>query len=448
MSALRSNVLFISAGILAFSAFPAAAQLIRWPDVANPDTKPVYDMARPDYDAPGIILGSFALKPSLSNSISYNDNIFASRIHKADDLVNATAEEFEFTSLWSRHYLDVDLRSDQQFYADHAREDANSYEAQLQGRVDISATSSFELDAIGAQLPEQRADLIAIKNGERPLYNQWEVAGTYLEKFDRLVEQFRLGINQIAFIYPEEVYQSHVDKIIGDRVSLDNGGALVPFLEVGYVRNDQIYHPSRQSFENLTGLAGVHAHISELLDAEFAAGVLRETYRNPDFHALVRPVVYGNLLWNVLPLTSVIASLFYDYSGVESFCNSGLVCQIGPEGNVEPVTDPHSAVGPLFQTHRSTLQKAGIQLSVEHEIWHDFLADAGVEYDHNLFDLNNLIDNYFVFNAGVRYLVNRYAELQVSYQHRDRLANLPNDFTFNTGPYIENIATLTIKVQL
>jgi hypothetical protein len=433
---------------VAFFPGPVAAQLIRWPNVENPDLKPVYEMARPDYDAPGIGLDAFLLKPSLSNSVSYNDNIFASDVHKADDIVDTTSEEFEFTSLWPSDYLDIDLRSDQEFYVDHPGEDANSYEAHLEGRLDLSPTSSLELDAVGAQLPEQRADLVAIRNGKRPLYNEWESAVTYSDRIGKVIEQFRLAINQIAFIYPEEVYQSHTDKIIGDRVSLDEGGPLAPFLEVSYVRNDQVYHPSRQSFQNLTALAGIHAHISELIDAEFATGVLRETFRNPDFRPLVRPVVYGNLLWNIEPLTSVIASLLYDYSGVESFCNSGLVCQIGSDGNIEPVTDPHSAVGALFQTHRSTLQKAGLKLGIEHEIWHDLLGETGVEYDHNVFDLNNLIDDYFVFDIGLRYLVNRYAELQLSYQHRDRLANLPHDVTFNTGPYNENIAIVTIKAQL
>src|SRR5215467_2490771 len=154
--------------MLALFAGPAAAQIIQWPGIVNPDTKPVYEMARPDYDAPGTPLGSFMLRPAFTDDISYNDNIFASDIHKAGDLVNTTGEELDFNSLWSRHYLEFDLHAGQQIYADHPRENANSYEAHLEGRVDISETSSLELDAVGAQLPEQRADLVAIRSGKRP----------------------------------------------------------------------------------------------------------------------------------------------------------------------------------------------------------------------------------------------------------------------------------------
>jgi hypothetical protein len=434
--------------ITAIVAVPARAQLIDWPPVNPPDLKPIYQILRPGYDPTGIDLGGFLLKPMVSETVAYNDNIFASNVHKADDVVSTTSEEMTFESQWSRHFLNIHFRTDEQIYAMHPQEDANTYLANMAGRFEISPTSFVEIDGVGGQLPEQRANPVALHpGGERPIFNLWAGSLTYYQRIDQFVDQFRIAINQNAFIFPQEVYQSNIDEIIGDRVSLDRGYALIPFVEVGYDINVQAYHPSRQSFENLTGSIGVHAHLMTVLDGEFAAGVRRETYVNPDFHTLVRPVIYGKLLWDVTPLTSIDGTLTFDYSGVESFCNSGLVCQISATGNVEPVVPQQPPGGALFETHRSTLQKAGIRLNVEHEIWHNLLGEISVEYDHDVFDLNNLVDNYYTAICNLRYLINRYSEFQISYEYRDRTASLPNDFTFNTGPFKENIISLTLKLQ-
>ena len=210
--------------------------------------------------------------------------------------------------------------------------------------------------------------------------------------------------------------------------------------------NSQVFHPELQNFRNLTGLVGVQSHIDEVLDAELSAGILRESYRNPLFQTLLGPIVKGTLLWNVTPLTSIIGNVLFDYSGVESFCNTGLICQIDLSGNKEPVDSANPSGLPIFVTHRSSVQRQISELSVQHEIWHDVLAEVETGYQHYAFDFNGLTDNYYILGGNMRYLVNNYSEIQASYEYRARSANQPQDYSFNTGPFREN--TFSIKVIL
>jgi hypothetical protein len=427
---------------------PANAQLLNWAPQTPPDTVPVYELPRPDYDPPGYVRDSFLFKPSVSDSVGYDSNIFASDVYHVGDAVNTSSEEVTMASQWSHDSLDLDLRTDQQIFGTQHQENANSYYAAGAGRLDLTDGSFLELDGLGSQQPDQRANASTLRTLQRPIYNNWNGTLSYFQRLGDFVEQFEVGVNQIAYLYADEIYLSYVAKKIGDRVSYDQGGQFIPFVEINYLVNDQVFQPQNQSFRNLTALVGFDAHISTVLDADLAVGALQETFLNPDFNNLTRPIATGHLLWNVTPLTSVIASVEQTYVGVESFCNTGLFCQITPDGNKLPLVQPVFPGEVLFQTHRSTVAKTIAILNVEHEIWHGILGGAGAEYEHDVFDFDNLDDNLYELRANLRYLVNQNAQIQLDYEYRYRSANFPTDFTFNTGPFREGITSLTLKLAM
>lgn len=306
----------------------------------------------------------------------------------------------------------------------------------------------MQVYGVGGQIPEQRADLVALfPTGNRPVYNLWGGSITYTQILGPLVEQFRVAMDQIAFIYAADVFASHQDRLLANRVTLDGRTLLNPFIEVGYLRNDQLFHPFDQSFQNLSILAGLHGFEDTVIDAELAAGLQRETYTNPLFHPLVAPVVYAKFIWEFLPLTSLAGTVAYANSGVESFCNAAPLCEVLDTGVIEPVPSTGPGGNAFFTTHRSTLLKFNSRVLLQHEIWHDFMAEAGVEYDRYNFSLNNLIDSDTVLTTGLRYLINRYAEARVNYFHRGRAANFPFDYTYNTGPYAEDQIAISVKLQ-
>ncbi len=428
------------------AAVPAQAQGLNWLRVTPPDTVPVYRLPRQFYDPPGITVGDFVVKPISTETASYDDNIVASQIHTTYDYVNTTSEEVIAESQWSRDYLNLDLRSDQEVYLLHPQEDANTYVARLTGRLDIDASSYLQLDGVGGQIPQVRAELVALRTSRRPTYNDWGGTLTYFTRGNTLIEQFQVGVSQNAYIFPEEVAQSYVAKMIGDRINLDLNSPFSPFIEFGYVRNDQAFNPDRQSYRNLTALVGTQYHLSTVVDASVEAGILRQNYTNVDFRTLVRPVATATLLWNVTPLTSITGTLQRTYIGIETFCDSTKhTCGISPNGTVGPEGSLPLPPISLYNTHRSVLEETTLQLKVEHEVWHNILASVGVGYGRGIFDLNNLVDDTYSASANMRYLINRYAEFQFNYLHNLRTANLPFDYTFNSGPFAENIVSVSLK---
>ena len=180
--------------ILGVACSSAQAQVIPWPTIAANPNKPLYEQPRPDYDATGIDLGSFLFKPSVFESVSYDDDIFASEIHPANDWINTTGEEFDFSSEWSRHFLSVDLQSDQQVYTQHPQESANTYLGTIVGRYELSSDAYIELDGNGGQKPQERGSEEAFQPaGHRPIYNIWAGNLTYVQRLGQFVNEFRVA---------------------------------------------------------------------------------------------------------------------------------------------------------------------------------------------------------------------------------------------------------------
>jgi hypothetical protein len=50
--------------------------------------------------------------------------------------------------------------------------------------------------------------------------------------------------------------------------------------------------------------------------------------------------------------------------------------------------------------------------------------------------------------VNARYLINRFLKIDLDYLYRDRDANLPADRAFNSGPYTENVVSMTLRAGL
>ena len=79
---------------------------------------------------------------------------------------------------------------------------------------------------------------------------------------------------------------------------------------------------------------------------------------------------------------------------------------------------------------------------------HRFGLNQGFDFYYDHFDFNGLTDRTFAVRADVRYLINRYLQASLDYTWRKRTANMPDDRTFNSGPFSENVVSLTLKAAL
>lgn len=407
---------------------PAAAQEL--PSKTTPATVPLYQMPRPDYDPPGITLASFLFSPKISETLEYDDNIFASDIHGADDFVNAAEEDLGFASQWSRHSLTATLSSIQQTYGNFSSEDANTYNAQGSGRLDITGDAFLQLDGGFIQQPQKRGAFEAsIAGGGRAIYNTSTGSLSFNQTLNRWTEQVQAAVQQIAYVAAVNNNRSNVLQTYRDRISYGLTDQYNLFVDASYALESWVKRPGLRNLQSIETMVGASVEIPTLIDAELSIGALRQSYDDPALGTLLTPVVNGQVTWNLLPLTSIVGSVSRTVRGTESFCTgNNSLCQNLPGG-----------------ARLNTVERTIASIGAQHELWHDLLGEIKFGYEHDVFDAVNLIDDTYAVTADARYMINRDLEADIEYVHTARTANLPFVFIYNSGPYTENTVTLAIK---
>ncbi|HKY19220.1 MAG TPA: outer membrane beta-barrel protein [Rhizomicrobium sp.] len=290
-----------------------------------PAVVPVYQMSRPLYQPPGFEIGSFVLAPSVAQTLTYDDNIYASDRHQAGDLISTTTETLVFRSQWRRHSVNARAFFSQQLFLDHGTENANIYGAETSTRLDISDTAVFEADAGFVQQPQLRnspqADRISLN---RPLYNTLSSAIRYVQDWDRFRNIAEVSAIKTAYIADADASRSAVRWRYRDRFSFAVTGDSWAFVQASYATQGWLRNGDLRNFDALTVLAGFNTQIAGLADVELGAGMLRQSYKFSGFEDLLVPTFSGRMTWNVLPLTTVTASVERTVSGLEVFCDKSL----------------------------------------------------------------------------------------------------------------------------
>ncbi|HKQ43993.1 MAG TPA: outer membrane beta-barrel protein [Rhizomicrobium sp.] len=302
---------------------PVAAQAFSRTGV--PSVLPVYRMSRPPYDAPKLELGSFMLAPSVEQSLTGADNIFASDRVRVGDVVSTTSEDLKIQSQWSRHSLNGHVHFSQEFYKDHASEGANMFGAEGGGRFDISNNATLALEVGFVQQPQKRNSPQAdIASRDRPIYNTLSGAIGYNQDWNLLRNQIRVEVTKTAYIADAQAGRSATELRYHDRLSFAANAYVWPFVQATYATRNWLRDGGTRNFDTVTAMAGFRTEITDLVDAEFGAGILRQNYRHEKFDTLVRPAFSGQVIWNVLPLTTLSASADRTVTGIESFCDRSL----------------------------------------------------------------------------------------------------------------------------
>lgn len=430
-------------GATAVQVLPAAAQ-----DVSTQNqivAVPVFDLPRPAYSPPGLMLGSFRVAPSASESAEYNDNIFATMTDPVGDYINTTSEDLQVQSQWSRHELDAHLFGSQQVFDAHPSEDANTFGAETIGRLDVTAASALDLDASFIQQPLARnAAEASPGSAGRPIYNTSTGTFGFVQNLDQWNNLAQATLQKIDYLPSDQQFRD-VIRVTGlDRVTYALSDQKSVFLQGSYGTGTYRVDPEERNYSIVGATAGLDVAVTDLIQAEISAGAQRQTFVGNQFQPRLVTVVTGQMTWNVTPLTSVIANADRSVIGTDTFCDlRSLTCQTASGTQI--------GVSPQLATRVSannSVVNTITQLTVQHEIWHDLLGSIDAGYQRNDFDFVGLVDDTYSAGTTLRYLLNRNLTLEFSYQYAKRTANLPFDRTYNSGPYDANDFMLTLKAAL
>ena len=383
----------------------------------------VMDRLRPEYDAKGIDVGGFVLKPALDVNVNYDDNVFRTEKPTASDVFVTLRGGFDLRSNWGRHEIDVSASIVREQYDNHQEANETDWNVGASGRLDLAQHTTVSAEASYSDLHEPRsspdepggalnATEYSVLHADGALvHDPGIVALSEGGSFDRFVYAPTKLIGGGTFNNSDRnhdayqgwfkaAYQPSPDYSVFLRGSYGGQTYDQKLDRNGFDREQQSFH----------GDAGADVHLTHLLEGEVFAG-----YVNDRFHA---------------PLESVAG---VDYGAALHWYATGLLTV-------------HFTASRLFDD--TTLDGASISddqalgLGADYELLRNLLVQTHVNFLDSRFVGITRNDTIWEADFGVKWLINRYMSADALYTWSHRASSAAGQ------GYNDNLATAGIHFQL
>jgi hypothetical protein len=387
----------------------------------------VLSRPRPGLDAEGLPLGGFRVYPTLGASVGYNDNIYATTIDRIDSAILELDPSVSVRSNWSRHALNLDASGTIQRYPQRTTENNNTYKIAGSGRVDMASTSHIDLEAHALQSIEARGTAGDIFiSGDPVEFHTLGGSGSVTTSFGRLQISGGGGFDRITYddvkIGDQLFSQHYRDRrqyTASGQVAYNLSPTLQPFVQVSYehVRYDLRALDTSFDSRGTTVLGGVNISLTKLVTGRIGLGYRWRNYRNPAYLNNDGFTYDVAIVWNPRTLMAVTLEAIKAIDESPSAQSSGIVRNQG------------SATIDYELLRNIILQVSGTEI---------FEKYRGVGLANDV----SKSDNRFVGSVGARYLMNRFAEVGLRYEHTRQ-----NGSSIVRGAYAANDLRLTLTLQ-
>jgi hypothetical protein len=386
---------------------PADAQGIN----DNGRLAPVSERARPEYDPIGIRTGGFIAYPTLTSSVEYTDNLFASSNNSQDDTIFVLTPDLRFESQWGRHALNAQVSASTRFHSENDGNDFTDYGGSVDGRLDITRRTSVSANAGYRVGHEERSSPDLPSSAVEPTEFQEVTAGIAINhQFNRLALRpsfvfSSLDFADVALRPPLGGVVNNDDRdrnewIGGLRVLYEISPALSLFSEASYGQseydnNDDVAAGGtvKRDSSAIQGVVGALVDISSLVQGEFAVGYTDTDYEAGAFRDIEGVVADAQLDWLVTDLTTLgfAASREVQETTIDG-ASGNLVTEVG--------------------------------VSVDHEFLRNLILGAGASYSTSDFEGAGREDEAFSVGMSGTYLVNRNLRVNLQYNYQNRDSNV------------------------
>lgn len=389
----------------------------------------VLGRARPEFNPTGLRVGSFFWFPRAEVDEAYNTNIFATPTSTTSDLITLEQPSFDLLSNFSGKALNLHGGAAFQEYASHPSQNTEDGFVAVDGRLDVSAGSSFHGGATLAHSHLSRTSPDQPGNAAQPVtYNSIEANAGYTQSglrfgYDGDVAVLAQQYNAVPLIGGGLLPQSGNDVDIY-QANLRLNYEFVPDY-LGYLRLSENFRnypkklpvPGALSFNSLgyridLGLQILPFGISY---GEIYAGYLSQNFFAHAIGNLSGIDAGGRYIWNVTRLTTLTF------------------------GAQRAVETSNPSIG---NTGAGYLASA-VTLTADHELLRNLLLSANVAYENDAYAGVSRTDNVFSVGATVRYLLTRNLYLGGSYTYNQRASS----GTARGLPYAQSIVMVRISTQ-
>ncbi len=402
-SACRLTVSVATAFTLGTTALVGHTQ-VRRGDQPIPEPRQgetVKSRPRPDYDPRGARAGSFLIFPKLTIAAISDDNVFSQSTNEVEDTLAVVSPEVKVRSVFGRHALNLDARSDIGRYADNVSEDYEDFTLGIDGRLDIRRTTNVfgGVDFLHLHEPRDSPDDV---NGISP--TEFDVRSANIGYFQRFGRS-SVRVQGISDQYDFDDTPTTSGVINNDDRDRDESRALFRFgyeiapnyeavFSARYNRIDYDSLVDRNGFNRDSDgqefAVGVAIEFPGVTSAELLVGNVTQDFDDVLLENIDSPVFRLGVTWNVTRLTTFQA---FAIRSVEQTTLSGA------SGNLQ--------------------SRAAI--SVDHELRRNvliYLLLTATEQDFVGIDRTDRLD---YARVGVKWLIdpNFFARIQYSYLERD-----------------------------
>lgn len=419
----------LAAGLIWLGAPTATAQVAPnyqyTPDVFEEDVprgETVRTRARPELDPLGVHVGSFFLFPTLTNGLTYNDNIFASHSDAQSDFIYTLTPRVDARSDWNQHALNLTAGGRFGFYFDETGENYKDAFASASGKLDITSATVLRGNVSAVREHEERGDPDEVGGIEPTIFYTYAAGLQGSHRFNRVTLSVGGDIRYIDYEDTAGTLGS-LDNDDRDRVQYRPGVRAAYEFSPGYsafVRAEGDMRRYEQTVDNAGFKRDSHGYdivggatldLTGLLFGDFFAGVRQRYFDDDRFDSITGPVVGSTLTWVPTGLTTV--NLKIDNQVIES---TGL--------------------------NTSGYVSTGIDLGVDHELLRNLILNASVGFRYDDFEGIDRTDKFVTGTVGADYLMNRYLTLGARYTFSAR------DSDAAGADYMRNLIALILTAQL
>jgi hypothetical protein len=384
----------------------------------------VTNRPRPELDRLGVHAGGLFIYPRLGLQEFYNDNIFATDSGEEDDFITLISPRVDVASDWTKHAFNLYGKAAIGRHADQTDEDFEDFSVGTNGRLDIIQRANLRGGVSYDRLHEGRGspDDVRRRGGspavEPSLFDVGSAFLTYQQWLGRFLlesggEVDRLGYDNVSRENGEIINNDVRDRtmIAGNlKIGYEFMPGYTAFARgrIDYRRYDNLCCGGALSqfdrdSEGYLIEVGTDFDVTAVLFGDVAIGYRSQDYDDPSFDTIGDVAGRGSLTWNPTGLTTVSALI--------------------TRGEVIETTLSGSAA--IFETEG--------RVTVDHELLRNLLLRAAVSVSDEDYEDIDRSDTYVRAGFGAKYLMNRYIQLDLSYDYLSLGSDVQGgDFTSNT----------------
>jgi len=389
---------------------------------ALPQGAGVLDRARPEYDAAGLLVGSFLLFPTFVAGVSDDDNIFRSPGATVSDVFWTFSPRLDLRSQWSQDILQIYSQADDYKYARHDDESRTNWIVGGASEVGIAPGTVVDAHASYFETHESRGSpdistaalsptAFSLLHTDVSILNQPGPLGLSAGvSFDRhvydpttligggLVDNTDRNSN-IVEPYGKVSYETETGSSIFARASYNTRDFDLQFDRNGFQHSSDGYRLD----------AGLQTQLSPLIKGTMFIGYLQQNFKAP-LHSVSGFDFGSQIDWYVTELMTVHLS------------------------TARILTDTTIA-GASSEDQRT------IQVSADYELLRNLILQANFGYENDTFDGTSRTDHLTSFGLGAKYLLDRRLSFYAHYDHGGR------DSTAGGGNFSDNLVSAGISLQ-